>query len=100
MKDDRYELAERHGMSKEFIDWFFDKKKSDCSNVWFMTMAIMWEGWKASREELAIQLPERLSPEGYHIDEAYLVPDPDGDYLDRDEVIEILKTAGITVKSD
>lgn len=100
MKDDRYELAERHGMSKEFIDWFFDKKKSDCGTLWFLTMAVMWEGWKASREELVTQLPERLSPEGYHIDEAYLVPDPDGDYLDRDEVIEVLKTAGITVKSD
>lgn len=100
MKDERYELAERHGMSKEFIDWFFDNKKSDCGNLWFMTMAVMWEGWKASRGELVIQLPERLSPEGYHIDEAYLVPDPDGHYLDRDEVIEVLKTAGITVKSD
>lgn len=163
MKDDRYELAERHGMSKEFIDWFFDKKKSDCGTLWFLSMAVMWEGWKASREqlvvelpegaqtmnyrdqfeesysktygtpkrvleslryndtyhvtdgdrvdiawrmwkasrgELVIQLPERLSPEGYHIDEAYLVPDSDGDYLDRDEVIETLKTAGITVKSD
>lgn len=65
-----------------------------------IAMAAMWEGWKASREELVMQLPEHLSPEGYHIDEAYLVPDPDGDYLDRDEVIETLKTAGITVKSD
>ena len=100
MKDDRYELAERHDISKEFIDWFFDNKKSECGKHWFLTMAVMWEGWKASREELVIQLPERLSPEGYHIDEAYLVPDPDGDYLDRDEVIETLKTAGITIKSD
>lgn len=100
MKDDRYELAERHDMSKEFIDWFFDKKKSDCGNVWLIAMAAMWEGWKASREELVMQLPERLSPEGYHIDEAYLVPDPDGDYLDRDEVIEVLNAAGVTVKSD
>ncbi|HIC1466998.1 TPA: hypothetical protein ACWZ76_004303 [Klebsiella pneumoniae] len=100
MKDDRYELAERHDISKEFIDWFFDKKKNDCGTLWFLTMAVMWEGWKASREQLVVELPERLSPKGYHIDEAYLVPDPDGDYLDRDEVIETLKTVDITVKSD
>lgn len=58
-------------------------------------------GW-ADRIERAlnIELPERLSPEGYHIDEAYLVPDPEGDYLDRDEVIEVLTAAGVTVKSD
>ncbi|UYL04930.1 hypothetical protein LGIDLPPJ_00043 [Klebsiella phage KP13-27] len=99
MKDDRYELAERNGMSKEFIDWFFDKKKSDCGTLWFMTMAVMWEGWKASREQLVVELPERLSPVENN-PEYYMVPDPEGDYLNRDEVIEVLKTAGITVKSD
>lgn len=58
-------------------------------------------GWADRIEKaLIIQLPERLSPEGYHIDEAYLVPDPEGDYLDRDKVIESLTAAGLTVKSD
>jgi hypothetical protein len=58
-------------------------------------------GWADRIEKaLTIQLPERLSPEGYHIDEAYLVPDPEGDYLDRDEVIEVLTAAGLTVKSE
>lgn len=46
---------------------------------------------------LAVKLPERLSPEGYHIGEAYLVQDPEGDYLDRDEVIEAIRAAGGTV---
>lgn len=95
MKDDRYELAERHGMSKEFIDWFFDKKKSDCGTLWFMTMAVMWEGWKASREELAIQLP----------DTSFIVIPKDASraYCYRQGVQDctrVLKTAGITVKSD
>lgn len=58
MKDDRYELAERHDISKEFIDWFFDKKKSDCGILWFLSMAVMWEGWKASREQFMVELPE------------------------------------------
>ena len=91
MKDNRYELAERHGMSKEFIDWFFDKKKNDCGNLWFMTMAVMWEGWKASRGELVIQLPKGIGAKSSW---------QDGPYLNRYEVIETLNTAGVTVKSD
>lgn len=94
MKDDRYELAERHGVSKEFIDWFFDKKKSDCGNVWFMTMAVMWEGWKASREELVIQLIPDINPLMFNNDVMF------GYQKAKKEVIETLKTAGITVKSD
>lgn len=42
----RYEIAEQNGMSREFVDWFFDNKKNGCGNVWFMMMAAMWEGWK------------------------------------------------------
>lgn len=44
--DNRYEIAERNGMSREFSDWFFDNKKAGCGNVWFMMMAAMWEGWQ------------------------------------------------------
>ena len=44
--DDRYEIAEQNGMSREFADWFFDNKKAGCGNVWFMMMAAMWEGWQ------------------------------------------------------
>ena len=47
--DNRYEIAEQNGMSREFADWFFDTKKAGCGNVWFMMMAAMWEGWKACR---------------------------------------------------
>lgn len=44
--DNRYEMAEQNGMSREFADWFFDNKKAGCGNVWFMMMAAMWEGWQ------------------------------------------------------
>ena len=44
--NDRYEIAEQNGMSREFADWFFDNKKAGCGNVWFMMMAAMWEGWQ------------------------------------------------------
>ncbi|EPV3656684.1 DUF551 domain-containing protein [Citrobacter sedlakii] len=46
--DNRYEIAEQNGMSREFADWFFDNKKAGCGNVWFVMMAAMWEGWKGS----------------------------------------------------
>lgn len=157
MKDNRYELAERHGMSKEFIDWFFDKKKNDCGTLWFLTMAVMWEGWKASREQLVVELPEGAQTMNYRdqfeesYSKTYGTPKrvleslryndtyhvTDGDRVDiawrmwkasreelviklipdinplmfnndvvfgyqkaKNEVIEVLKTAGITVKSD
>lgn len=44
--DNRYEIAEQNGMSREFADWFFDNKKAGCENAWLMMMAAMWEGWK------------------------------------------------------
>ncbi|EBX1353602.1 hypothetical protein DQ806_11015 [Salmonella enterica subsp. enterica serovar Okatie] len=48
-------------------------------------------------EARQIALPQRLSPEGYHIDEAYMVDDVEGEYLDRDAVIEAISAASITV---
>lgn len=59
--DNRYELAEQHGMSKDFVDWFFDKKKDGCGNVWFMMMCAMWEGWKGALSEPVGQIVERIS---------------------------------------
>ena len=44
--DNRYEIAEQNGMSREFADWFFDNKKAGCGNIWFMMMAAMWLGWQ------------------------------------------------------
>ncbi|EDU6309085.1 ead/Ea22-like family protein [Salmonella enterica subsp. diarizonae serovar 53:z10:z] len=51
-------------------------------------------------EARQIALPQRLSPEGYHIDEAYMVDDDEGEYLDRDAVIEAIRAAGIKVKGE
>lgn len=52
----------------------------------------------AELEARVIVLPQRLSPEGYHIDEAYMVHDTEGEYLDRDAVIDAIRAAGIKVK--
>ncbi|MGP0664356.1 ead/Ea22-like family protein [Citrobacter freundii] len=52
----------------------------------------------AELEAREVKLPQRMGPEGYHIDEAYLVAAEDGDYFDRDEVIEALTAAGIGIK--
>ena len=46
---------------------------------------------------VTVKLPKRYSCEGYHIDEAYLQEDPEGDCYDRDEVLEALAAAGIQV---
>lgn len=57
--DNRYELASQHGMSKEYIDWFFDKMKHGCGNQWFIMMAAMWEGWKGALGKPVGQIVER-----------------------------------------
>ncbi|EEO5591308.1 ead/Ea22-like family protein [Salmonella enterica] len=51
-------------------------------------------------EARVIVLPQRLSPEGYHIDEAYMVDDTEGEYLDRDAVIDAIRAADIKVKGE
>ncbi|EGM4801909.1 ead/Ea22-like family protein [Salmonella enterica] len=51
-------------------------------------------------EARVIVLPQRLSPEGYHIDEAYMVDDTEGEYLDRDAVIDAIRAAGIKVNGE
>ncbi len=52
----------------------------------------------AANEKLSkpVVLPQRYECEGYHIGEAYLKPNPDGDCFDRDEVIDAIKEAGFT----
>ncbi|MCS3423417.1 hypothetical protein M2403_002018 [Rahnella sp. BIGb0603] len=52
---DREAFAKEHGMTMEFVNWFFDKKAAGCGQVWFMMAAAMWEGWKESRA--AIEQP-------------------------------------------
>ena len=126
--DNRYELAEQHGMSKEFVDWFFDEKKDALGDHWFLMMGAMWEGWKGSLEKSdklpAIkefikdsQLPYKIAnvlADYDNIDDTTLQtviwsgypPEPDGDvyhieYVSRGNAIvrEILKQLD-AVKSD
>lgn len=54
----REQLAAEHGMSVEYVNWFFDHKKEGCGNVWFMMMAAMWEGWQAASKASEQQLSE------------------------------------------
>lgn len=46
MKNEVEQIAQQNDMSIEFVTWFFNEKKANCGNVWFMMMAAMWEGWK------------------------------------------------------
>lgn len=46
MDNEIEQLAEQHGMTVEFVAWFFSEKKAACGSFWLMMMAAMWEGWK------------------------------------------------------
>ncbi|MFA3778534.1 hypothetical protein [Yersinia sp. 1652 StPb PI] len=59
----------------------------------------LWEGWKASRESIEVELPKRNA-------DAYTERDWDGNHGGRsrnntlDECAEALRTAGIRIKGD
>lgn len=50
MQNERVEFAKQNDMSLAFVNWFFDEKKDQCGTAWFLSAAIMWEGWKAGEE--------------------------------------------------
>lgn len=52
MKNEIEQIAQQNDMSIEFVTWFFNEKKANCGNVWFMMMAAMWEGWKGRNIEM------------------------------------------------
>lgn len=52
MNNEIEQLAQQNDMSIEFVTWFFNEKKANCGNVWFMMMAAMWEGWKGHSIEI------------------------------------------------
>ncbi|HHI0788109.1 TPA: hypothetical protein ACQ84X_002444 [Klebsiella pneumoniae] len=52
MKNEVEQIAQQNDMSVEFVTWFFNEKKANCGNVWFMMMAAMWEGWKGRSIEM------------------------------------------------
>ncbi|EAN6151388.1 ead/Ea22-like family protein [Salmonella enterica] len=92
------------GQAPEWSNWFSFENAID-------EIELVCELWRNQTDDVIqfrqriqelearqIALPQRLSPEGYHIDEAYMVDDDEGEYLDRDAVIEAIRAAGIKVK--
>lgn len=57
--NEREQLAKDNGMTIEFVNWFFDKKKDGCGNAWFIMMAAMWEGWKVQESRCSWLAAER-----------------------------------------
>lgn len=81
---------------EEFHKWL---ESRDCNPVAWLKDAY-WEVWKASRENIVVTLPQRqaLCASGYG--DGYFVPSNSGEGLEYDEVVETLRSAGLTVKGD
>lgn len=77
--------------------WVQTDKRFDAIKPWGKHRADVLKEYIEHLEARQIALPQRLSPEGYHIDEAYMVDDAEGEYLDRDAVIEAISAAGIKI---
>ncbi|HGY1169179.1 TPA: hypothetical protein ACNVBB_000144 [Klebsiella aerogenes] len=52
MKNEIEQIAQQNDMSIEFVRWFFNEKKADCGEQWFLALGAMWEGWKAREGEV------------------------------------------------
>ncbi|HDT4981817.1 TPA: hypothetical protein QHR69_002682 [Klebsiella oxytoca] len=50
--DEIVQTAQQNDMSIEFVRWFFNKKKADCGEHWFLMLGAMWEGWKGCSIEM------------------------------------------------
>ena len=71
---------------EEFEAWL---ESRDCNPVAWLKDAY-WEVWKASRESLVVELPKS----GFYL--GYESPE----YMEKDDVIENLRTAGIRIKGE
>ena len=65
MKNEVEQIAQQNDMSIEFVTWFFNEKKANCGNVWFMMMAAMWEGWKGRSIEMDKLATENVALKSY-----------------------------------
>lgn len=94
---DQFELyANEKGFDLSFC--FFDDDKSYSNEDTRLAFEIYSKAWQASRA-VEIELPDRLELEhGYG--GGVLKKDPHGDYLDRDDVIESIKSSGYRVKGE
>ncbi|HDU2895809.1 TPA: hypothetical protein RFF92_000594 [Klebsiella aerogenes] len=52
MNNEIEQIAQQNDMSIEFVRWFFNEKKADCGEQWFLALGAMWEGWKAREGEV------------------------------------------------
>lgn len=60
-----------------------------------------WEAWLASRASIVVELPERQTPYASNYGEgAYLLPNNAGECLEYSEVVEILRSIGLSIKGE
>ncbi|MFI2882525.1 ead/Ea22-like family protein [Klebsiella aerogenes] len=67
MNNEIEQIAQQNDMGIEFVRWFFNEKKADCGEQWFLALGAMWEGWKAREGEataLALTLEKSREASG------------------------------------
>ena len=52
MNNEIEQIAQQNDMSIEFVRWFFNEKKADFGEQWFLALGATWEGWKAREGEV------------------------------------------------
>lgn len=57
-------------------------------------------GWKASRESIVVELPQRQSLCASGYGDGYFVPSDYGDGLEYDETVESIRSIGLSIKGE
>lgn len=79
----------------EYMDRLLDKCPEDESIYRVVWVDCAWIGWKASRESLVIELPDRYD---WTAEQVGIFKDDEGTLFDVDAVVESIESAGVKYK--
>lgn len=86
-------IENEHGFHGIDIEWH---QTRNCYAQFGIHLA--WCAWKASRSAIELDLPPRKSAYASGYGDGYLVEHQDGEAIDYEDTVEILRAAGLRVK--
>lgn len=83
---------------KQFDEWYKRATEGADAESKKAFELMMWTAWVASRSAIEIELPPRKSAYASGYGDGYLVEHQDGEAIDYEDTVKILRAAGLRVK--
>lgn len=74
--------------------------RRDCGSYRHLATENKWEAWQASRQAIEIEMPPRKAAYASGYGDGYLVEQQGGEAIDYDEMVEVLRAAGLRIKGE